>query len=99
MLALALDKLGVPFSGTWQIDEAEAKELAGAIVSVAKLYDMTPSPHVVAWSNLIGTTGVIYGTRYAAYRVQLEMYREQQRQRSGDAPPVTVDEFGNVITV
>ena len=82
MLAMGLDKMGVPFSGVWVISESEAMDLGGAILDVAKLHDLTPNPYLLAYANLLGTVGLVYGVRYGTWRMMLD---QAQRQRASQS--------------
>ena len=53
-------------SPIWQITDTEAEALGGAVSDVMSLYDVTISPHVVAWMNLAACCATIYGPRIAA---------------------------------
>lgn len=52
-----------------QLADKEAQDLAEAIAAVAAEYELPlMSPRTVAWLNLVGTVGLVYGVRVIAYK-------------------------------
>lgn len=45
------------------IDKTEADTIAAAAAQVAELYNIEASAHMVAWTNLLMTLGMVYGPR------------------------------------
>lgn len=68
-----------------RIEDAEGDALAAALVGVAKHYDMTPNPVVVAWLQLLATLGAVYGPKIVLINLSRKMAREQS-QHSRAAP-------------
>lgn len=53
-----------------ELSDEEAKRLAEAMARVAALYDVRASEKTLAWMNLAGCVGSIYGTRAFAYSLR-----------------------------
>ena len=93
---MVLDKMQVPFAGVWELSESESLDLASAMYEVARLHNIAPNPYVLAYGNLIGTCGVIYGVRYVTHRKLIEEMMQRQRQPQ-HAPAQTAPIEGVVI--
>lgn len=60
--------------------DQEAEALAKALVEIERLYPAQIDPRVLAWVNLIGTAGMIYGTRVFAIQARYASEREAKRK-------------------
>lgn len=69
----------------WQLANDESKALAGAIINLEKQYPTRIDPRAMAWVNLIGVAGAIYGSRLIAMR--LDAVTRKQAGQAGKAPP------------
>lgn len=74
-----------------KLDDAESKQLASAIAEVAKHYDLTADPKMVAWTNLAMTAGAIYGTRMVA--IGMRKKTEAKKSQPKPAPENNVFPF------
>jgi len=68
----------------------EASQLATAINTVAAQYNKTMDPKVMAWLQLAGVVGMIYGTRVFAIR---ERMKSEATKPSGSPGPAKVVDF------
>lgn len=59
--------------------DQEAEALAKALVEIERLYPAQIDPRVLAWINLVGTAGMIYGTRIFAIQARYASEREARR--------------------
>jgi hypothetical protein len=81
---------------TIEISTDESKKLAQALQNLAKQYSITVNPAVMAWVQLIGVSGAIYGPRIA---VNI-MVREQMKQkRKAEVSLQTAGQTANTMTV
>lgn len=68
------------------LDKNEAEMLAKALVELEAQYPTQVDPRVLAWLNLAGVAGMIYGSRVFAYRMRKENEKAEKEQErpSGD---------------
>lgn len=53
-----------------ELEKQEAEKMAAALKGVADQYDVKPTEKTLAWTNLITTSAMIYGTRVFAFRLR-----------------------------
>lgn len=71
----------------WAISEGEAQTLAGAIIELEKQYPSKIDPRALAWINLTGVCGAIYGTRFVALWMEAQARRKQEARPPVAGPP------------
>src|SRR5207237_1061404 len=54
-----------------EIEETEAKKIGEALKRVADQYDTVVSEKTLAWTNLVSSLSIVYGTRIFAYRARV----------------------------
>lgn len=69
--------------------DQEAEALAKALVEIERLYPAQIDPRVLAWVNLVGTAGMIYGTRIFAIQARYASEREAKRNAEQGGEIVT----------
>lgn len=77
------------------LETSEAEMLAKALAGIEAQYPTQIDPRVLAWLNLAGVAGMIYGTRIFAYRMRKENEREERRQ--APPPPPQADMAATLI--
>lgn len=75
------------------LDQGEAKTIAEATSKVAELYDVTADPKTIAWSNLIMTLGMVYGTRIVA--INMRRKDERKKRAQSNVAPIRPDIRGD----
>jgi hypothetical protein len=73
--------------------DSEAEALAKALVEIERLYPTQIDPRVLAWVNLVGTAGMIYGTRVFAIQARYASEREAKRNAEAGAGAGEVVQF------
>lgn len=73
-----------------EINEGEAQKLAIALQDIAKQYQITFNPALLAWLKLLGVSSAIYGPRIAFYIAAQKMIAAQKKASA------TVQNAGNV---
>lgn len=71
----------------WALSEGEAKALAEALITLEKQYPSKIDPRALAWVNLIGVAGAVYGTRFMALWMEAQARRKQQQRPPVAGPP------------
>lgn len=77
---------GATGSAVWALSDGEAKSLAQAIIELERQYPTQIDPRALAWINLFGVAGAIYGTRLFAMRMEGMARRAARPERSAPAP-------------
>lgn len=68
----------------FEVSEAEAKNLARAIINVSEQYAIEFDPRLVAWVQLFGVSAAIYGPRVIVYRAKKAAQQKSQPSPSPD---------------
>lgn len=76
---------GATSNPIWEISDGESKSLAVAILEIEKQYPTKIDPRALAWMNLAGVLGAVYGTRLFAMRMEASA-----RKRGASPPPAGV---------
>lgn len=75
-------------SPEFQLDDAEAKAIAGATVTMLEAFDVRPDPRVEAMVGFATTVLPIYGTKFLQRRNRLRKEKpDKKSSANGAAPP------------
>lgn len=64
----------------WQLEDDEAKKLAQAIKGVLKYHQIPVSPQMLAYIQLLGVSGVVYGPRIGLTLMAGKAKKEQAKK-------------------
>lgn len=67
------------------IDETEARNLAEAILSVARQRKLKPNPELLAWGNFAAVFLPIYLPRVIAFLARRQAMKEERRREAAAA--------------
>lgn len=81
---------GVMQNPVWMIEEGEAAQLGKALIEVERQYPTRIDPRALAWINLLGVAGAIYGPRILASLADIKARRDAARAGQRPAPTRSV---------
>lgn len=79
----SIHTMAAMFVPEMEISEEESKKLTAALAGVNSFYAQSVDPKMLAWVELVGVAGAIYGPRAMAFMLRRKMEQEAKPPKAG----------------